>query len=199
MLSFWPPKVRRLDYAGAALFAGAAQPETACPSWAHLGPKLLAISSCVLALSSAISSLSTYLGVYVQELLGLPSLDMAGEEVALHINSTAQADERSMTTVAAPSYKLPHTCLDLRTNSLSRGPRIGLESGDEAILQSRSVCTTTVLVFRFNTTDFRHLDMALPWQNMKSTYSKPHRLGWLTPPRINALVGCPTTLETSDS
>ncbi len=41
--------------------------------------QLLAISSCTLAWAIAIFSLSTYMGVYVQELLELPSLDMAGE------------------------------------------------------------------------------------------------------------------------
>ncbi len=59
--------------------AGAAQLETYPTCWAHLGPKLVAISSCVLMLSSALTSLSTYLGVYVQSLLELPSPDMAGK------------------------------------------------------------------------------------------------------------------------
>lgn len=40
---------------------------------------LLAVSLCLLAYTVANFSLLTYMGVYVQELLGLPSLDVAGE------------------------------------------------------------------------------------------------------------------------
>lgn len=41
---------------------------------------LMAISSCLLAHTVAITSLSTYMGVYTQQLLGLANLDMAGEK-----------------------------------------------------------------------------------------------------------------------
>lgn len=40
---------------------------------------LMAISSCLLAHTVAMASLSTYMGVYTQQLLGLATLDMAGE------------------------------------------------------------------------------------------------------------------------
>ncbi|CAM9676807.1 unnamed protein product [Ectocarpus sp. 6 AP-2014] len=39
---------------------------------------MVAISSCLLAQTVAVTSLSTYIGVYVQQLVGLPSADMAG-------------------------------------------------------------------------------------------------------------------------
>lgn len=52
----------------------------------NLGPSLawslVAISSCLLAQSVAVTSLSTYIGVYVQQLVGLASADMAGEEMS---------------------------------------------------------------------------------------------------------------------
>lgn len=41
---------------------------------------MVAISSCLLAQTVAVISLSTYIGVYVQQLVGLASADMAGEE-----------------------------------------------------------------------------------------------------------------------
>lgn len=44
---------------------------------------MMAIALCILVLSMASNSISTYMGVYVQELLGLPSPDMAGEGTVL--------------------------------------------------------------------------------------------------------------------
>lgn len=41
---------------------------------------LIAITSCLLAHTVAITSLSTYMGVYVQSVLGLPSQNTAGTE-----------------------------------------------------------------------------------------------------------------------
>lgn len=40
---------------------------------------LIAITSCLLAHTVAISSVSTYMGLYVEKILDLPSLNTAGE------------------------------------------------------------------------------------------------------------------------